>query len=162
MKVCKDGRIWGQNNKGASSHLGIITGRKVYIKKGETHSKSVTGIENPFYGKRHSIKTKKQMSKSAIGDKNHEWRGGISSVNSRIRRSIEFRLWREAVFARDNWTCQECGKRGGRLQPHHIKSFKEYPELRLALDNGKTLCLDCHKLTKNYAGKLNKREVSYV
>jgi hypothetical protein len=31
-EVCKDGRIWGQNNKEAGGHLGILTGRKGYIK----------------------------------------------------------------------------------------------------------------------------------
>jgi 5-methylcytosine-specific restriction endonuclease McrA len=64
-----------------------------------------------------------------------------------IRAGIDFRLWREAVFARDNWTCQRCLKRGGQiLHPHHIKSFAKYPELRFAIDNGTTLCRDCHKL----------------
>ena len=41
MKICKDGRVWGQNNKEAGKHLGISTGRKKYpyIKKGspKTH-----------------------------------------------------------------------------------------------------------------------------
>ena len=27
---------------------------------------------------------------------------------------------REAVFARDDWTCQHCKVPGGRLDPHHI------------------------------------------
>jgi len=38
MRICKDGRIWGQNNKESGNHLGILTGRthskKNYIKKG--------------------------------------------------------------------------------------------------------------------------------
>ena len=32
MKICKDGRIWGQNNKEAQNHLGILK-RKGYIPK---------------------------------------------------------------------------------------------------------------------------------
>jgi len=74
-------------------------------------------------------------------------------LNHKVRHRIEFKLWRDAVFARDNWTCQKCGKQGVRLHPHHIKSFAQYPELQLAIDNGMTLCLECHKLTDNYAGK---------
>jgi len=60
------------------------------------------------------------------------------------------REWREKVFERDDWTCQACGKRGGRLQAHHIKPFKEYPDLRHSLSNGQTLCIACHRKTETY------------
>src|ERR1022692_4646359 len=62
----------------------------------------------------------------------------------------EDRDWRKAVFSRDNYTCQDCGVKGGRLQAHHIKAFKAFPELRHTLSNGLTLCLDCHKKTDTY------------
>ena len=71
-------------------------------------------------------------------------KGGISPKNKRIRNSIEMRLWREAVFARDGWTCQECGQWGGYLNAHHIKPFSKFPELRTAIENGITLCKNCH------------------
>ena len=150
MKICKDGRIWGQNNKEAGEHLGILIS-KHNIKKG-TASEVKRGQRNPFYGKTHSMETRLKMGEVKKGDKHPNWKGGISSEQSRVRGRIEFKLWRNAVFARDNWTCQECGKQGGRLNAHHIKSFAEYPELRFAIDNGKTLCYKCHKLTNNFAG----------
>lgn len=67
--------------------------------------------------------------------------------------------WRKSVFERDNYTCQECGIRSSKGNPvvlnaHHIKSFIEYPELRLDLTNGLTLCIDCHKKTDNYGYKI--------
>lgn len=60
------------------------------------------------------------------------------------------RDWRTAVFKRDDYTCQLCNARGGRLQADHIKPFKEFPELRHDLANGRTLCIECHKKTPTY------------
>ena len=55
------------------------------------------------------------------------YKGGKSSLEKRIKMSIEWKLWREAVFVRDNYTCQECGLHSGNgkrvtLHPHHILS----------------------------------------
>lgn len=151
MKICKDGRIWGQNNKEAGDHLGIITGRKPCIKKG-----GVKGSRNPMFGKHHSIGARRKI--GAKGEKHWNWKGGASSLQARILHQIEYKLWREAVFARDNWTCRKCKKQGGRLNAHHIKGFTKYPELRFAIDNGITLCLKCHKLTENYGWGANKND----
>jgi 5-methylcytosine-specific restriction endonuclease McrA len=56
--------------------------------------------------------------------------------------------WRKSVFERDNHTCQECGKRGGYLEAHHVKPFAFFPELRYELSNGQTMCRPCHNKTK--------------
>ena len=143
------------------------------IRKGNA-SEVKQGSKNPFYGKhhtaearkkmgerRHSMETRTKMSEAKQGIKHPRWKGGISSKQAKIRGQIEFKIWRNAVFVRDNWTCQECGEQGGRLVAHHIKSFANYPELRLAIDNGKTLCLECHKLTNNFSGRDNSNEGLY-
>ena len=91
------------------------------------------------------------------GAESHLWKGGITSEHKIVRSSKEYRLWRAAVFERDNYTCIWCGVRGGNLNADHIKPFASYPELRFAIDNGRTLCINCHKTTKTYAG--NKQEI---
>lgn len=55
----------------------------------------------------------------------------------------ELRKWSEKVKRRDNYKCVECGD-SNELHAHHIKRKSEYPENVLDLDNGKTLCIDCH------------------
>lgn len=101
-----------------------------------------------------SEETRKKMSESfRKGADHYRWKGGITPINIKIRRSLEYKLWRESVFKRDNFTCVWCGERGGKLQADHIKPFADYPELRFALDNGRTLCLECHKKTDNFGWK---------
>lgn len=87
------------------------------------------------------------------GKDNLFWKGGITPINAKIRTSKEYKLWRVAVFMRDNYTCQSCGERGGTLHADHIKPFAFYPELRFAIDNGRALCVECHKKTDTYMNK---------
>ena len=86
------------------------------------------------------------------GPQNGNWKGGITPDNLIIRSSNEYKLWRESVFLRDNFTCQFCGKRGGEINADHIKQFAFFPELRLSLDNGRTLCVECHRKTFIFTG----------
>ena len=53
--------------------------------------------------------------------------------------------WRARVFENNNYTCQICGVRGGKLNAHHLNSWDSFPEERFDIDNGITLCEDCHK-----------------
>jgi len=88
---------------------------------------------------------KERRSNRQRGSSHWNWKGGISGENHLARCSYRFREWRESVFERDNYTCQNCGLRGVFLHPHHVLSFAKYPEIRFDVDNGKTLCIDCHK-----------------
>lgn len=92
------------------------------------------------------------------GPKNPGWIDGRTPINKAIRNSAEYHLWREAVFQRDDWTCQWCGGRGGDIHADHIKPFALYPALRFAIDNGRTLCVPCHRKTDTYGAKLRLKK----
>lgn len=83
----------------------------------------------------------------------HNWKGGITNESKTIRNTTEYKIWRDSVFKRDSYTCQHCGKIGGTLNADHIKPFSIFKDLRLKLENGRTLCLKCHKKTPTYAGR---------
>ena len=61
------------------------------------------------------------------------------------RHSSEYQQWRKAVFQRDDYTCRICGQQGGELNAHHIKPFKDFKNERFNVDNGVTLCVECHR-----------------
>ena len=61
------------------------------------------------------------------------------------RKSCKYIAWREAVYKRDNYTCQCCGDNtGGNLNAHHKDSYDINPKKRYEVDNGVTLCVSCH------------------
>lgn len=78
------------------------------------------------------------------GEKSHRWEGGKTDANKLLRNGLDATMWREQVFARDDYTCVKCGQRGGRLTADHIKPWALYPALRFDVDNGRTLCRTCH------------------
>ena len=120
------------------------------------------GICKPNSGsfKKGNINWCKGKKRPDITGKNHfNWKNGATPENAKIRNSMEFDLWRIAVFARDNWTCQKTGIKGGKLTPHHIQNFAQWPELRLAIDNGITLSKEAHReFHHRYGVKNNTRE----
>ncbi len=103
--------------------------------------------------KRKGVKPPRPLRESLCrGERHRWWKGGISPINERLRKSPEYKLWRKAVFERDKYTCIWCGYKGNKIQADHIKPFALYPELRFAIDNGRTLCDKCHKTTDTYGG----------
>ena len=121
-------------------------------------------------GKKNALGTKRDMEFrrklseywAANREKHNNYKDGKCGERQFMRQldmsRLDYRLWREGVMERDNWTCVSCGVRGGELHADHIKSYSEYPELRLELSNGRTLCAPCHRKTENYGGRKAKKE----
>lgn len=76
------------------------------------------------------------------GKEHWNWQGGISIINDK-RDSSQYKEWRQAVYKRDNYRCVKCGSKI-KLNAHHKKSWKLYPELRYDINNGIALCEKCH------------------
>ena len=79
-------------------------------------------------------------------EKHPQWKGGITDQGKLLRNSDEYEFWRDKVFERDNYTCQCCGSNKNKLNSHHKYNFSEYPSLRFDINNGITLCEQCHLL----------------
>lgn len=97
------------------------------------------------------LETRRKISASLRGERSYSWKGGVAPIHKLIRKSVEYKIWRKAVYERDNYTCQMCGdNHGGNLEVDHIKPFALFPELRFEVSNGRTLCKKCHRLTATY------------
>jgi len=113
--------------------------RKLAIVRARNHA------ENPNYGKR-------------------GWRkeNPLTPRIHLIRCSVEMAKWRNIVFARDDYTCRLCGVKGGKLNAHHMLSFKKFPQFRFSAWNGATLHVTCHRrvhdlMRADYRDSLLKR-----
>lgn len=111
-----------------------------------------------------SDEMKQRIRIKLLGPNSPAWRGGMSSINKAIRKLSQYRDWRFKVYTRDNFTCQGCEFRGGRLEPHHKKGLAliiEENDIKTTIDatlcreiwdvsNGETLCKICHSETDNF------------
>ncbi len=102
----------------------------------------------------------KKMYIGNIDESHPLWDNFVVPLKLKIRSLIEYKEWREKVFDRDKYACQECGDdKGGNLNAHHKnKGFmeiiidKEIQTLDDAkscddlwdINNGITFCKLCH------------------
>ena len=143
-----------QWNKGNKSRLGQHQSAEERLKK----SIALKGRpKSPEHNKKVADAQRGKKKPNLSGEKHWNWKGGKTPENLKIRRSLEYKLWRTAVFERDNFTCVWCGSnKSGTLEADYIKPFCDYPELRFAIDNGRTLCVSCHKKTDTWGARVRK------
>lgn len=102
-------------------------------------------------GRKASEETRKKQSESHIGKqcgKNHpNWNPNLTDEDRIQKRKYpEYKKWRESVYNRDNYVCQICkDNKGGNLNAHHLDGHNNNPDKRILLENGVTLCNECHK-----------------
>ena len=88
---------------------------------------------------------REESMKARKGPLHYRWKPELTNDERQIKRNFhKYKEWRSAVYKKDNHTCQRCGKRGGRLNAHHIEGYADNPELRTESSNGATLCKSCH------------------
>lgn len=118
------------------------------------------GFKPPKHIIPHTEESKKKMRETprGRGENCHNWKGGRTSSSQIIRTSKEYKEWRKAVFERDGYVCVIGGKdHGNRLHADHIQRFSDFPDLRMVVANGRTLCEECHRATETYGrGRNNK------
>lgn len=191
----KKGNTWGRLNKGHPSYVPHIMPEEVKRKIGDANrgkkasvetrlKQSVAAIKRgnnkPLTGKMVAcMECKKETYKYPRDWKRvrnnfcskkcaYKFRDeGMTSLQERVRDSVNYSKWRMAVLKRDNFTCVECGKKERSLHADHIEAFAvllrkhgitDVQTALLCTDlwelaNGRTLCAKCHWQTPNYGYK---------
>ena len=103
------------------------------------------------------------------GKNNPNWKGGKTKLSFQIRNSAEYSFWRMSVFKRDFFTCQHCGAKNKKGEKYIFDADHIYPFSKILddynitsieeaisceklwdIENGRTLCRDCHKKTETW------------
>lgn len=127
-------------------------------KLSEEHKKKLSeakmGGKSFWFGKKMPLEVRKKISQSNLGNLKIKDRSLVKKHNNR-RGDADNKIWRASVYRRDNWKCKIndvfcCG----RIEAHHIFSWRDYPELRYDINNGITLCHFHHPIKKEKVIKL--------
>lgn len=143
--------------------------------KGRIFSKETKNKISEMKRKNMTLEIRRKISNAHKGEKAYQWKGGITPISQQIRKSFEYRIWREKCFQRDNYCCTIGGKEhGNKLEVDHYsitfsailnkliveqglenlydKALKY--EMFWMIDNGRTLCESCHRKTDTWGRKL--------
>lgn len=142
--------------------------RDGYVNSPEAISKrNSTIIKNGGLHSKEHIETCRQR---WLGSNNPNWTG-TASLHVQVRSSEKYKTWRLSIFRRDSYTCM-CGNTG-KIVADHIKPFslimrQNYIETLSDamlceelwnINNGRTLCEGCHKITPTFLSGSRKKSV---
>lgn len=136
------------------------TRKKIGIASRNISNETRLKMSRSKLGTKRTLETRLKISKSTQGSQSRLWKGGITELRKAIRQLLQYRQWISDCFTRDDFTCQKCFERGGRLNAHHIKHFSDILDENgidtvekaiqcvelWNINNGKTLCKKCHEL----------------
>lgn len=150
--------------KDIAKHFGV--GETVVFKRLKEHGIELKEHKNHRLkpGRSFSEETRKKMSEAQLaldnkGEKNPNWKGGLTVKNFMARNSREARQWKKESLQRSKYKCEVCGITDGagceccgvkiKLHVHHIKSFAKFPDIRFDPTNSEVLCPKCHAIRHN-------------
>ena len=151
--------LTGSNNSFYGMHHSIDTkqsisesqtGDKNYWRtSGKVNSAAICAMNDKRTGVKLSEDERIRISCTLRNILPEDFDGFVSNERKKFMESGEYKRWRDSIFERDDYTCQECFKRGGNLNVHHILPYKDYPDEYFTLNylNGITLCRKCHEKT---------------
>ena len=165
-----------ENHPLYGKHHSVETRKKLsFIFKGkklsDSHREKIRVAMQQFRGMNNPMRRKnvaEKVGQKIRGSNHYGWKGGITPLKKTIRDCAEYARWRTAIFTRDSFTCVLCGAKNGNGKSiyfeadHYPKPFAEIllgsniKNLEEALgcsefwnlDNGRTICLECHNKTK--------------
>lgn len=116
----------------------------------EHHRRVLSQNSKKKLGRKHTPEARRKISESAKRGPDHPWwQGGKTAKTEALRNSVEYKIWRRAVYERDGFKCIWCGGGAGTLEADHIKPICNFPELVYEVSNGRTLCKSCHRKHTN-------------
>ena len=113
-----------------------LVGNTNGFKKGNTHRKGIT-LPNDIKNK-----ISKNRKGKSVGEERYNWIKDRTKLSKKqMRNDYAYVWWIKQCKKRDNYECRINNKDcSGKLEVHHILSWRDYPELRYDKNNGITVC----------------------
>lgn len=80
------------------------------------------------------------------GENTYNWNSNLTQEEREKGRDIEgYNNFVKEVYKRDDYTCKCCGEYAVKLNAHHLNGYNWDKKHRVDVNNGVTLCEECHK-----------------